>query len=673
MTNNQRNLLIIVASVLLLACMCVTCVALIGTGAFFTLRTVEDLGGEVFIPTGGQEAQPTAEVVRGGEPASTETLEVLANTYVPENNPTELAARLQGIHNVPLTDPAPDYDIGDQEQFWVTDTGNDFSFEVTMELRYESDLVYFWVEDGVSYDEDDLRALMRAFEEEMVPVERAFFGSEWNPGIDEDPHIYILYVGGVGFNTAGYFSSSDELHPMVSPYSNSAELFVLNADNQDLADPYAYGVLAHEFQHMIHWYRDRNEESWVNEGLSELASLLTGYGEGSFADLYTSRPDLQLNHWPGGGDSTPHYGSSFLFFTYFLERFGDEATQALVADDANGLESVDRVLAGLGEINPITGQAWTADDIVLDWMITNYLADGVLEGGRFNYNTYPEVLTPARPTETVNDCSPGPATTRSVNQYGVDYIAFNCDEAATLRFEGSTVVPLLPANAYSGSYAYWSNRGDESDMTLTRSFDFSQVEGPLTLSYMTWFDIEADWDYVYLSVSENGGEDWTLLDTPDSTDSNPNGNNYGSGITGYSGGGDPGEWIEHNVDLSAFAGEEVMLRFEYVTDASVNGEGFMVDDITIEAIDYFTDFESDHGGWEAAGFARVTNVLPQAFRLALIYEGDSNRVEFIEVPADNLVDIPLDFSDGVDRITLVVTGITRYTLQDAGYGFSFLP
>ena len=210
-------------------------------------------------------------------------------------------------------------------------------------------------------------------------------------------------------------------------------------------------------------------------------------------------------------------------------------------------------------------------------------------------------------------------------------------------------------------------------MTLTRSFDFSQVEGPLTLSYMTWFDIEADWDYVYLSVSENGGEDWTLLDTPDSTDSNPNGNNYGAGITGYSGGGAPGEWIEHNVDLSAFAGEEVMLRFEYVTDASVNGEGFMVDDIAIEAIDYFTDFESDDGGWEAAGFARVTNVLPQAFRLALIYEGDSNRVEFINVPADNLVDIQLDFSGGVDRITLVVTGINRYTLQDDGYGFSFLP
>jgi hypothetical protein len=514
---------------------------------------------------------------------------------------------------------------------------------------------------------------MRAFEEEMVPVERAFFGSEWTPGIDEDPHIYILYAGGVGFNTAGYFSSSDELPPQVSPYSNSAELFVLNADNQDLGDPYAYGVLAHEFQHMIHWYRDRNEESWVNEGLSELAALLTGYGEGSFANDYTSRPDLQLNDWPGGDNNTPHYGASFLFFTYFLERFGDEATQALVAHDGNGLEAVDRVLADLGEVNPNTGEAWTADDIVLDWMVTNYLADGDLEGGRFNYNTYREVLNPARATETVSDCSPGATTTRSVNQYGVDYIALACEEPVTLRFEGSTAVPLLPIDPYSGDYAFWSNRGDESDMTLTRRFDFSDVEGPLTLSYMTWFDIEADWDYVYLSASVNGGEDWALLDTPDSTDSNPNGNNYGAGISGFSGGSQPGEWIEHTVDLSVFAGEAVLLRFEYVTDASVNGEGFMVDDIGIEEIGYFSDFEDDGGGWEAAGFARVMNVLPQSFRLALIYEGDENRVEFIDLPTDNLADIQLDFGGGVDRITLVVTGVTRYTLQDAAYGFSFLP
>ena len=62
--------------------------------------------------------------------------------------------------------------------------------------------------------------------------------------------------------------------------------------------PYTYGVLAHEFQHMIHWYRDRNESSWINEGFSELSTLLNGLDPGGFDYIYTSNPDLQLTDWP---------------------------------------------------------------------------------------------------------------------------------------------------------------------------------------------------------------------------------------------------------------------------------------------------------------------------------------------------------------------------------------
>ena len=32
-------------------------------------------------------------------------------------------------------------------------------------------------------------------------------------------------------------------------------------------------------------------------------------------------------------DTSPHYGASFLFMTYFLDRFGEEATKALVGED----------------------------------------------------------------------------------------------------------------------------------------------------------------------------------------------------------------------------------------------------------------------------------------------------------------------------------------------------
>ena len=87
-------------------------------------------------------------------------------------------------------------------------------------------------------------------------------------------------------NLAGYYASIDEYHPLVHEFSNAHETFMLSADNAGLPRGYTYGVLAHEFQHMIHWYRDRNETSWLNEGFAELSTLLTGQRDGPTHDYY---------------------------------------------------------------------------------------------------------------------------------------------------------------------------------------------------------------------------------------------------------------------------------------------------------------------------------------------------------------------------------------------------
>ncbi|WP_205128613.1 hypothetical protein, partial [Escherichia coli] len=110
---------------------------------------------------------------------------------------------------------------------------------------------------------------------------------------------------------------SDEYHPLVQPYSNAHEMFYINA-SQSLSSDYTYSVLAHEFQHMIRWYNDRNEDSWLNEGSSELASYLNGYGTGGFDYLFSRRPDTQLNSWPEGpGAAGANYGAAYLFMAYF--------------------------------------------------------------------------------------------------------------------------------------------------------------------------------------------------------------------------------------------------------------------------------------------------------------------------------------------------------------------
>jgi hypothetical protein len=188
------------------------------------------------------------------------------------------------------------------------------------------------------------------------------------------------------------------------------------------------------------------------------------------------------------------------------------------------------------------------------------------------------------------------------------------------------------------------------------------------MDYYTWYNIEEDWDYVYVLASTDDGATWDFLDTPTGTNANPTGNSYGWGYTGFSGGFEPGVWIQESVDLSPYAGQQVLLRFEYITDAAVNGEGFMVDDIAIPQLGYFEDFEQGDGGWQAAGFARVENILPQNFRLALITHGAETTVQIIDVPDTNALSIPLD---GENDVTLVVIGATRFTRQTAAYRFWF--
>lgn len=663
----SNPVVIIIGVVIILLCCCTLILAAGGVASYemfkqvaTTLPEIPGIGFSTATPL------PPAEVTRTpSDQVSSETLKTLDNTIVPVNDLRELACRLQGKCNIPETLPSGPYQVGATQTFWANNVDTNENFQVNATLQYLTDHAYFWVEDGVIVDKGEMKALVDEFEAKIYPTDREFFGSEWTPGVDEDPHIYILYARGIGSSIAGYYSSVDEYPPDAHEYSNAHEMFLFNADNSPLSDNYTYGVLAHEFQHMIHWKKDRNETSWMNEGSSVLAEFLNGYDVGGFDAAYIGDPDLQLNDWPVDHDTTvPHYGAGFLFMTYFLDRFGEEATQALINQAANGMDSVDQTLIDINALDSFTGQPIVADDVFLDWTIANYLKDGSVDDGRYTYHNYPN-SPQASDTETL-DCGQGPAN-RTVHQYGVDYIAVGCEGQKTFHFEGATATGLLPVDAYSGKLAFWSNKGDESDMTLTREFDFSSVTGPIEISYQTWYDLEKDYDYAYVEASTDGTT-WTILNTPSCTTKDVSGNSYGCGYNALSGGGDSAQWIKETVDLSAYAGQKVQVRFEYVTDAAVNGEGFLLDDLSVPAINYSTDFETDNGGWEAAGFARVENVLPQEFRLALITKKSSGEttVTPVTLDAENLVDIPLDLQSG-DTAVLVVTGTTRFTREPAVY------
>jgi len=649
-----------------LICLC-CCTILVLCGAALALLSGPIIPPIVISPMPFVTRDPTPTVVVPRLPVENVPLDtrlLLENTEVPINDPPDLACRLQDKCNIPATLPPPvaPRQVGEQEAFWAFNQDTNTNFQVTATLRYVTDHLYFWVQDDVRYNKDDLKALADTFETQIYPTDREFFGSEWTPGVDGDPHIYALYARNLGSQVAGLFGSGDEYNPLINPFSNAHEMFLIDTGTS-LGGYYIYSTMAHEFQHMIHWYQDRNEEAWINEGFAELAAFINGYDVGGFDWLYATNPDLQLNNWPDQSqDTSPHYGAGFLYLTYFLDRFGEDATQALVQNQENGMVSVDSTLRQNDASDPQTGAIISADDFFLDWTITNYVMDGAVGDGRYVYHNYANAPQTSA-TDTVSTCPSEPAT-RTVHQYGVDYIRITCAGDYSLHFTGATSTRILPADPHSGSYAFWSNIGDESDMTLTREFDFTAVSAPITFSYWTWYDLEKDYDYVYLEASADG-QHWQILITPSGTAENPSGNSYGWGYNGLSNG-----WIQESVDLSQFADQKVSLRFEYVTDAEVYTQGFLLDDLSIPAINYTTDFESDDSGWQAAGFVRIQNLLPQTFRLALILKGNqSTTVQIIPVSADQTADIPLHLGGDMREATLVVGGTARFTRELAAYQF----
>lgn len=659
--NENKGVLAIVVLVVLLAC-CVCAAAL--AGVFYFTRTVSTPIGplltEVFeIPTATSAPVIITTPIPTPLPGAGDTLQALEAEELPYNDLRELAMRLKGIPDIPETvgDKNNDWPLGTELEFIASNTDTNENFRVTARLFGKTENVYIFAGNDVGVDEAEAQEVAEDFQNNIYPTNREFFGSEWNPGIDGDPHIYILYVRGLGFGIGGYDSSADGYSNLAHEASNEKEIFFINADTASLKDRF---TLAHEFQHLILGNQDRNEETFLNEGASVLAEYLNGARNLGYDSAFLSNPDIQLN---SNDQSYEMYGAGFLFQAYFLDRFGSDATKTLIADQNNGVRSIESTLASLGLTDPATGQPVSLTDFFADWVIANYLGDASIGDGRYGYDTYQEAPKVLSPTGEISDCPAQQQAT--VHQFGADYIEIQCAGAITINFTGSQQVKVVPAEPHSGRYAFWGNRGDKSDTSLTREFDLSGLSSA-TLNYWTWYDIEEDYDYAYVEVSTDGGETFTILESPSCTTENPSGNSLGCGYTHFSGGGP--EWIEESVDLSDYAGQKVLVRFEYITDDAVNQPGWLVDDISIPELEYSEDFESSDGDWDGQGFVRIDNFLPQLFVVQAIRRGATTTVERVALDAANTGSLTLDLAGG-ETVTLVVSGATQFTTEVASYQF----
>jgi immune inhibitor A len=617
----------------------------------------------------------TALVVGALAPGA-ETLTTLQQAVIPPRDPLDLAHRLLRVTGVPTATPAKAYRVGDTEQFIAENSDKATQFTVTAQLWYATLHVYMWFQQGFKPDVNAVKQAAETFESRIYPTVHSYFGSEASPGIDNDVHLYILHARGLGGTIAGYFGADSEYPRAIVPDSNEHHIFFMSLEEfgDNINSAYYLSTLAHEFQHMVHNNVDKNEDGWLNEGMSVTSELLNGYPDYGFASQFLAAPQTQLNTWSAdNGENGPHYGAAFLFVTYFLQRFGEDALRALVANPDNGLESVASTLRKLNAVDPVTNKPIMVEDLFADWVMANLLKNPKVGDGRFAYPRIPNGLDDVSIEKAVVSAA---AQELSASQWGTTYLEVSSKGRYHLNLQCQPTVEVTPANAHDGHWMWWSNRADVSNMRLTRAFDLSGVS-KATLSFWLWYAIEKDWDYGYVEVSTDVGATWTALTTQDSVPLGGHNNPYGPGFTGYSGGADEAAnatWKQESADLTPYAGKKILVRFEYLTDDAVNETGMLIDDIAIPEINYSTDVESGSDGWTAEGWARIDNVLPQRYLVQMAEYGPTPRVFRLLGPDDGATGSwTVEVGGNVSRLVIAVSGLTEFTTEHAPCQYRLTP
>ncbi|MGY2874119.1 hypothetical protein ACVW00_001309 [Marmoricola sp. URHA0025 HA25] len=408
------------------------------------------------------------------------------------------------------------------------------------------------------------------------------------------------------------------------------------------ARPHLYeGTFAHEYQHLLEYYEDPDEVSWVNEGLSDWAQTLVGYVDPSIApdapgaDGHLScfqgyqppnfgGPENSLTVWSdqGGPEILCDYGAAYSFMEYLESHYGEAFMTALHRNDDSGLDGLDAVLSQFHAHR-------TAQETLHDWAAA--MALDSVAGQRKLTGGDSRALSIASMNAKINWDNAQAYESPGAPPNGSDYVRLRGQDgrylsAAQLRsltFAGSRILEPTPVEwevaatppdgttaattcgdigTGTGAPALYSGCGENLDRSIVRSVSVPASGG--TLDFDALWDTEPGWDFGFVQVSEDGGRTWTSLPTADTTaDHDPGAvSAVTSQLPGFT--GDSSTWKSESADLSAYAGKDVLVGFRYVTDSGVNEAGFWVRNISVAG----TAVPSTLDGWESISQANPTPV-----------------------------------------------------------------
>jgi len=305
----------------------------------------------------------------------------------------------------PAPEPQPPAPV--TSTFWATDLATDTDYQIQADRVGEGTRCYVYLEQGRTVSQSTIDAVIAEFDGHIYPGDTGAFGSEPNPGIDNDAKIFILlldikdgYTGPPGGYVAGYFYAINEFTQSEAAayglHSNEKEMFYMDISPGIAGDPQFLRVLAHEFQHMIHYQQKvatyaAFDDNWLEEAMSEIAPAYCGYGpDYERVFVFQAQPYNSLTIWDG---TVLDYGVAYMWAQYVKDRIdpasGDTVFWRMLHRPDTGIASVNAALAGVGYGKDFGG-------VFRDWAVANYSGNALSWPGHpeWSYsavNTWPGV------------------------------------------------------------------------------------------------------------------------------------------------------------------------------------------------------------------------------------------------------------------------------------------
>ncbi|MDO6708424.1 immune inhibitor A domain-containing protein [Photobacterium sp. 1_MG-2023] len=137
---------------------------------------------------------------------------------------------------------------------------------------------------------------------------------------------------------------------------------------------------------------------------------------------------------------------------------------------------------------------------------------------------------------------------------------------------------------FEGQYSFHSGKGDDLRNGMSRTLTIP-AGTKATLKFKVWYQIEKDYDFARVLINGKAvSGNITSMDDPYNTGLVP-------GI-----GGDSNGWIDAEFDLSQWAGQQVTLGFDYVTDGGLAMDGLYLDNLVLDVDGAVTAIDNGESG-----------------------------------------------------------------------------